>query len=75
MRRCAFCNDEVGTIHWAFDGVSEQPVPVCRVCCDKYRLKVWKVEVREDAKDLPVRADCVYCGTPLPSEDTRPVIV
>ena len=74
MRRCTFCRVEIGAVHWAFDGVSEQPVPACRECCERLRLKVWKVEAQEP-KDMPVRADCVYCGTPLPSADTRPVIV
>ena len=74
MQRCTFCRDEIGTVHWAFDGVNEQPVPACRECCGKLRLKVWKVEAKEP-KDLPARADCVYCGIPLPSADTRPVIV
>jgi ADP-ribosyl-[dinitrogen reductase] hydrolase len=74
MQRCTFCRDEIGTVHWAFDGVSEQPVPACRECCEKLRLKVWKVEAQEP-KDMPVRADCMYCGIPLPSADTRPVIV
>ena len=74
MQRCTFCREETGAVHWAFDGVSEQPVPACRECCQKLRLKVWKVDVKEP-KDLPVRADCVHCGTPLPSADTKPVIV
>lgn len=74
MHRCTFCHDEIGAVHWAFDGVSEQPVPACRECCERLRLKVWKVEARE-ASDKPARADCVYCGVPLPSADTRPVIV
>ncbi len=74
MQRCTFCREQIGTVHWAFDGVSEQPVPACRECCEKLRLKVWKVDVKEP-KDMPVRADCVYCGIPLPSADTRPVIV
>ena len=72
--RCTFCRDEIGTVHWAFDGVSDQPVSACRECCQKLRLKVWKVDVKE-GEDLPVRADCVHCGVPLPSDDTRPVIV
>jgi ADP-ribosylglycohydrolase len=72
--RCTFCRDDIGTVHWAFDGVDEQPVPACRECCERLRLKVWKVDVRE-GKELPVRADCVHCGVPLPSDDTRPVIV
>jgi ADP-ribosyl-[dinitrogen reductase] hydrolase len=77
MQRCTFCRTEIGSVHWAFDGVSEQPVPACRECCDRLRLKVWKVEVKDGAEgaDLPVRADCVHCGIPLPSDDTRPVIV
>jgi hypothetical protein len=46
MRRCTFCRDEIGAVHWAFDGVSERPVPACRECCERLRLKVWKVETR-----------------------------
>jgi len=78
MQRCTFCRDEIASVHWAFDGVSEQPVPACRECCDRLRLKVWKVEPGSGERagaDLPVRADCVHCGTPLPSDDTRPVIL
>ena len=76
LMRCVFCRTDLDTVHWAFDGVSDQPVPACRECCDRLRLKVWRVEAGEgEGKDLPVRADCVYCGTPLPSQDTRPVIV
>jgi ADP-ribosyl-[dinitrogen reductase] hydrolase len=74
VKRCVICRAEVGTVHWAFDGVSADPVPACRECCERLRLKVWKVDV-EEGEDMPVRADCVYCGIPLPSEDTRPVIV
>ncbi len=37
-------------------------------------VKVWRVEVG-GGTDLPLRADCVHCGTSLPSADTRPVIV
>ena len=74
--RCLFCRSDLDTVHWAFDGVSDQPVPACRECCDRLRLKVWRVEAGEgEGRDLPVRADCVYCGTALPSWDTRPVIV
>ena len=73
---CLFCRTDLDTVHWAFDGVSDQPVPACRECCDRLRLKVWRVETGEGGGgDLPVRADCVYCGTALPSWDTRPVIV
>ena len=74
--RCVFCRSDLDTVHWAFDGVSDQPVPACKECCDRLRLKVWRVDAGEgEGKDLPVRADCVYCGTALPSQDTYPVIV
>jgi len=72
--RCTFCRTDLDTVHWAFDGVSDQPVPACKECCHRLRLKVWRVDA-EEGKDLPARAHCAYCGTPLPSEDTRPVIV
>jgi len=74
--RCLFCRTDLDTVHWAFDGVSDQPVQACKECCDRLRLKVWRVDTGEGGgNDLPVRADCVYCGTPLPSRDTQPVIV
>jgi ADP-ribosyl-[dinitrogen reductase] hydrolase len=74
--RCLFCRADLDTVHWAFDGVSDQPVPACKECCDRLRLKVWRVDPgEEESTDMPVRADCIYCGTPLPSADTRPVIV
>ena len=74
--RCVFCRTDLDSVHWAFDGASDQPVPACKACCDRLRVKVWRVEAGEGGgKDLPVRADCFYCGTPLPSQDTRPVIV
>jgi ADP-ribosyl-[dinitrogen reductase] hydrolase len=72
--RCVFCRAEVDSVHWAFGGVDEQPVPSCRECCDRLRLKVWRVE-RGKGTDLPLRVDCAYCGTQLPSADTFPVIV
>jgi len=71
--RCLFCRTELDSVHWAFDGVSEQPVPACRQCCERLHIKVWRVDVGGGA-DLPLRVDCVHCGTPLPSADTWPVI-
>jgi len=71
--RCLFCRTELDSVHWAFDGVSEQPVPACKRCCDRLRVKVWRVDVG-GGTDLPLRVDCVHCGTPLPSADTWPVI-
>jgi ADP-ribosyl-[dinitrogen reductase] hydrolase len=76
LMRCVYCRAGLESVHWAFDGVSDQPVPACRECCERLRLKVWRVEASEsEGKDLPLRADCVHCGIPLPSRDTAPVIV
>jgi len=72
--RCLFCRAELDSVHWAFDGVSEQPVPACKACCDRLHVRVWRVDVG-GGTDLPLRADCFHCGTPLPSADTWPVIV
>lgn len=36
--RCLFCRTELDTVHWAFDGVSDQPAPACKACCDRLRL-------------------------------------
>lgn len=59
---------------WVFDGVQDEPVPACRDCRDKYRLKVFRVELLEEA-GLPQHPDCEYCGRPLPSPDTEPAVV
>jgi hypothetical protein len=72
--RCVFCRTELDSVHWAFDGVSDQPVPACRECCGRLHTKVWRVESGEGT-DLPAEAECRYCGQPLPSADTWPVIV
>ena len=72
--RCVFCRCELDSVHWAFDGVSDQPVPACRECCERLRAKVWRVEPGEGG-GLPGVAECTYCGMPLPSTDTWPVIV
>jgi len=72
--RCLFCRTELDSVHWAFDGVSEQPVPACKACCERLHVRVWRVDVG-GGTDLPLHVDCFHCGTPLPSADTRPVIV
>jgi len=72
--RCIFCRTELDSVHWAFDGVSDQPVPACRECCERLHIKVWRVEPGE-GRDLPAETECAYCGQPLPSADTWPVIV
>jgi len=48
MRRCTFCREQVGVVLWAFDGVTEYPVPSCQVCCDRLGLKVYRVEMDEE---------------------------
>jgi DNA-directed RNA polymerase subunit RPC12/RpoP len=45
--RCVFCRAELDTAHWAFDRVSHQPVPACKECGDRLRVKVWRVDVGE----------------------------
>jgi hypothetical protein len=38
--RCMFCRTDLETVHWAFDGVSDQPVPTCKACCDRLRVLI-----------------------------------
>jgi DNA replication protein DnaC len=33
--RCVFCRCDLDSVSWAFDGVRDQPVPVCRACCER----------------------------------------
>jgi hypothetical protein len=72
-RRCVYCREDVEVVLWVFDGVQDEPVPACRDCRDKYRLKVHRVELLDSA-GLPQHPDCEYCGRPLPIPDTEPVV-
>jgi hypothetical protein len=73
-RRCVYCRQDVGVVLWVFDGVQDEPVPACRDCRDKYRLKVFRAELLDEAS-LPHHPDCEYCGRILPSPDTEPFVL
>jgi hypothetical protein len=73
-RRCIYCREDVTVVLWVFDGVQDEPVPACRDCRDKYRLKVFRVELLETA-GLPQHPSCEYCGRSLPTPGTEPTVV
>lgn len=73
-RSCMYCREHVDVVLWVFDGVQDELVPACRDCRDKHRLKVFRVELLDEA-GLPQHPDCEYCGRPLPSSDTEPAVV
>jgi len=73
-RRCVYCREDVEVVLRVFDGMQDDPVPTCRDCRDTYRLKVFCVELLDEAA-LRQQPNCEYCGRPLPSPDTGPSVV
>lgn len=73
-RRCVYGHEDVGVVLWVLDGASDEPVPACRDCRDKYRLRVFRVEVLDPAC-LPAHPACEGCGRRLPLADTEPAVV
>lgn len=73
-RSCIYCREHVDVVFWVFDGVQDELVPACRHRRNKHRLKVFRVELLDEA-GLPQHPDCEYCGRPLPSPDTEPAVV